>query len=147
MGLVGLLIGVGTFLNITVIIIGATVFIMNCFHFWPGDDLFTYILVSSSWLMCWGSLSASLDVLALLGLHKAKRFLLLPWLIWTLVESVSLCSVVVLIIVYTNSLIFLPLILKIILSLIPWLQVRNVYKNSFGSFSTKYTNDIIFWMA
>ena len=56
-------------------------------------------------------------------------------------------SVVVLTIFYTNTMLFLPLLIKTSLSLFTWLNVKNVYKHSFGSFSTKNTDDIIFWMA
>ena len=64
-----------------------------------------------------------------------------------MVEAVSLISVVVLTMVYTNTMFFLPLLCKTFLSLITWFNVKNVYKHSFGSFYTKDTDDIIFWMA
>ena len=64
-----------------------------------------------------------------------------------LVECISLLSVVVLTILYTNTMLFLPLLIKIVFSLITWFSVRNVYRHSFGSFSTKDTDDIIFWLA
>ena len=42
--------------------------------------------IGSSCLMCWGLLASTMDILALLGIYQGKKSLVLPWLLWYVLE-------------------------------------------------------------
>ena len=94
--------------------------------------------------MCWGLLATTMDILALLGIYKGKKNLVLPWLLWYLLEIATYSAVVVVFIVFTQTFYILPLLLKTILTLITWISVKRIYNNSFGTFYTKSTEAIIY---
>ena len=58
--------------------------------------------------MCWGLLATTMDILALLGIYKGKKNLVLPWLLWYLLEIATYSAVVVVFIVIP-SFIFIKL--------------------------------------
>ena len=94
--------------------------------------------------MCWGLLATTMDILALLGIYKGKKNLVLPWLLWYLLEIATYSAVVVVFIVFTQTFYILPLLLKTILTVITWISVKRIYNNSFGTFYTKSTEAIIY---
>lgn len=94
--------------------------------------------------MCWGLLATTMDILALLGIYKGKKTLVLPWLLWYLLEIATYSAVVVVFIVFTRTFYILPLLLKTILTVITWINVKRIYNNSFGTFYTKSTEAIIY---
>ena len=85
-----------------------------------------------------------MDILALLGIYKGKKTLVLPWLLWYLLEIATYSAVVVVFIVFTRTFYILPLLLKTILTVITWINVKRIYNNSFGTFYTKSTEAIIY---
>ena len=94
--------------------------------------------------MCWGLLATTMDILALLGIYKGKKNLVLPWLLWYLLETATYSAVVVVFIVFTKTFYILPLLLKTLLTVITWINVKRIYNNSFGTFYTKSTEAIIY---
>ena len=41
-------------------------------NFREGEELFTFVMVGSSCLMCWGTLATTFDTLALLGIVQVR---------------------------------------------------------------------------
>ena len=78
--------------------LGGVGFILGLVNYSEGEDVFIFIMVNiiihlllhypiltqvgSSCLMCWGTLATTMDVLALVGIYKGKKSLLLSWLLW-----------------------------------------------------------------
>ena len=100
--------------------------------------------IGSSCLMCWGLLASTMDILALLGLVQGKKALVLPWLLWYVLEVVTYVTVALVFIVYTDKLYILPILAKTVVTIVTWVNVRRVYNNSFGTFYTKETEAIIY---
>ena len=61
-----------------------------------------------------------------------------------LLEIATYSAVVVVFIVFTQTCYILPLLLKTILTVITWINVKRIYNNSFGTFYTKSTEAIIY---
>ena len=87
--------------------------------------------------MCWGTLATTFDILALLGIFQKKRRLILPWLLWYVLEVVTVMGLVMMSIVYTDIYYFVALLVKPIITVFAWFNVRFVYKNSLRTFYSK----------
>ena len=87
--------------------------------------------------MCWGLLASTMDILALLGLYQGKKALVLPWLLWYVLEVVTYVTVALVFIVYTDKLYILPILAKTVVTIVTWVNVRRVYNNSLGHFTPK----------
>ena len=61
-----------------------------------------------------------------------------------LLEVVTFVAVVMVSMVYTESFFLMPLLIKTILTVFTWIKIKNIYRNSFGTFYTKDTKDVIF---
>ena len=64
-----------------------------------------------------------------------------------MLEVVTLVGVVLVSLVYSETLAFLPLLLKSALTLLTWLAVRNIYRKGFGKFYSENfinTRDFIY---
>ena len=61
-----------------------------------------------------------------------------------LLEIATYSAVVVVFIVFTQTFYILPLLLKTLLTLLTWINVKRIYNNSFGTFYTKSTEAIIY---
>ena len=111
--------------------------------------------------MCWGMLASTMDILALIGIYQGKKKLVLPWLLWWVekhgkdeitfnimryvLEVVTYIAVSLVFIVYTEKVYILPVLAKTVVTIITWINMKRVYKNSFGTFYTKETEAIIYW--
>ena len=95
--------------------------------------------VGSSCFMCWGTLSTTFDILALLGIYQKKRKLLLPWLVWYMLEVVAVVGLVMMSTVYSDSdtLYLLPVLVKPLVTIFAWFNVRYVYKSSLRKFYSR----------
>ena len=71
-----------TVTNLLLIAGGGVVFTLGLTGYWSHQEMFSYIMVGSSCLMCWGTLATTMDVLALLGIFQKKKRMILPWLLW-----------------------------------------------------------------
>ena len=106
-----------------------------------------------------------MDILALLGLYQGKKTLVLPWLLWYninlfttgnsftinqlynvryVLEVITYLAVALVFIVYTEKFYILPVLLKTVITIITWINVKRIYSNSFGTFYTKETEAIIY---
>ena len=90
--------------------------------------------------MCWGTLATSFDVLALLGVFQKKRKLLLPWLLWYILEVLAVVGLVMLGTMYTETYYLMPLLVKPIFTMLAWFNVRTVYKQTFRKFYSRNMN-------
>lgn len=68
---------------------------------------------------------------------------MLPILRYVL-EVVTYVAVSLVFVVYTNKYYILPVLAKTIVTIITWINVKQVYTNSFGTFYTKETEAIIY---
>lgn len=130
--------------NLGIIATGGVGFTLGLVNYWEGADLFTFIMIGSSCLVCWGTLATTMDILALLGIQQGKRGLVMPWLLWYLLEVVTFVAVIVVSMVYTETYYLLPLLGKTFFTAFAWYKVRHVYRNSFGTFYTKEPVDVIY---
>ena len=73
----------------------------------------------------------------LLYLFQRKRRLLLPWLLWYMVEVVTVVGFVMLATVYTDTLYLLPFLVKPLVTVYTWFNVRYVYKTSLRTFYSR----------
>ena len=87
--------------------------------------------------MCWGTLATTFDILALLGIFQKKKKLILPWLLWYILEVLAVVGMVMLATVYTDTFYCLPLLVKPILTVYAWFNVRHVYKHSLRTFYSR----------
>ena len=60
-------------------------------------------------------------------------------------EVVTYIAVSLVFIVYTEKVYILPVLAKTVVTIITWINMKRVYKNSFGTFYTKETEAIIYW--
>ena len=70
-------------------------------------------------------------------------FSLLFFIVRYILEVITFVAVVVISVVYTQTFFLMPLLIKTIFTTVTWLKVRNIYKNSFGSFYTRNTNSVL----
>ena len=87
--------------------------------------------------MCWGTLSTTFDILALLGIYQKKRKLLLPWLVWYMLEVVAVVGLVMMSTVYSDTFYLLPVLVKPLVTIFAWFNVRYVYKSSLRKFYSR----------
>ena len=59
-------------------------------------------------------------------------------------EVVTYIAVSLVFIVYTEKVYILPVLAKTVVTIITWINMKRVYKNSFGTFYTKETEAIIY---
>ena len=59
-------------------------------------------------------------------------------------EMATYSAVVIVFVVFTHTFYILPLLLKTLLTVITWINVKRIYNNSFGTFYTKSTEAIIY---
>ena len=95
------------------------------------------VKVGSSCFMCWGTLSTTFDVLALLGIYQKKRKLLLPWLVWYMLEVVATVGLVMLSTVYSDTFYLLPFLVKPLVTIFAWFNVRYVYNSTLRKFYSR----------
>ena len=57
---------------------------------------------------------------------------------------VTYIAVSLVFIVYTEKVYILPVLAKTVVTIITWINMKRVYKNSFGTFYTKETEAIIY---
>ena len=60
-----------------------------------------------------------------------------------MLEVITFVSVVMVSVVYTETFFLLPLLIKTILTLFTWFNVKNIHGNSFGKFYTEDSTDLI----
>ena len=95
-------------------------------------------------MMCWGTLATTMDVLALLGIFQKKKRMILPWLLWYMMEVITISGLVMLSVVYTESFYLLPSLIKPLVNMFAWYNVRYVYKNYFITLYSRNSN-ILFY--
>jgi len=132
-----ILIIIFTLLNLTMIASGGVVFTLGLTGYWRNHNNFSQLMVGSSCLMCWGTLATTFDILALLGIFQKKKKLILPWLLWYILEVLAVVGMVMLATVYTDTFYCLPLLVKPILTVYAWFNVRHVYKHSLRTFYSR----------
>ena len=145
-------------INLSMIACGGVVFTLGLTGYWANNPNFAYLMViklrdnflgqtkkchsakvGSSCFMCWGTLSTTFDILALLGIYQKKRKLLLPWLVWYMLEVVAVVGLVMMSTVYSDSdtLYLLPVLVKPLVTIFAWFNVRYVYKSSLRKFYSR----------
>merc|ERR1712025_594009 len=120
MGITGVKILVTIFAvsNLGIIATGGVGFTLGLVDYWSDQDLFTSVMIGSSCLMCWGTLGTTMDVLALLGIYQGKKTLVLPWLLWYVLEVITYIAVALVFVVYTEKFYVLPVLLKTVVTII-----------------------------
>ena len=58
-----------------------------------------------------------------------------------MLEVITFVSVVMVSVVYTETFFLIPLLIKTILTLFTWFNVKNIHSNSFGKFYTEDSTD------
>ena len=76
--------------------------------------------------------------------HKSHRTSIKFLIGRYVLEVVTYATVVVVFIVFTRTFYILPLLLKTLLTVVTWINVKRIYNNSFGTFYTKSTEAIIY---
>merc|ERR1711860_196333 len=85
------------------------------------------VLIAASFSVCYALLSVTTDALGMLALQLRSRELLLPWLIWYILDMAIYMSVMVLIITFLNNYLILLVIFKIVWTLFVWVNIRDLY--------------------
>ena len=62
-------------------------------------------------------------------------------------EVITYIAVALVFVVYTEKFYVLPVLLKTVVTIITWINVKRVYSSSFGTFYTKETEAIIYWKS
>merc|ERR1719233_633890 len=137
------LITVLALINLALVATGCLGISLTLLEHWSKQHLFTPVMAASGVLLCWGTFAITMDVLVLLGISQGRKVLLLPWLVWYILEVITFAAVVLISVVYTKTFLLMPLLIKTILTTVTWFQVRNIYQNSFGSFYTRNTNSVL----
>ena len=61
-----------------------------------------------------------------------------------MLEVVTYVAVALVFVVYTEKFYVLPVLLKTLVTIVTWINVKRIYSSSFGTFYTKETEAIIY---